>query len=976
MAGRYTPPPFVALLWLALAAAMAAAAARAGEVPGEPMLRIETGHHTAFIQSVAYDARRQRLYTVSDDKTVRVWQLPALAPLATYRVPIGEGYEGQLYTAALSPDGETLAVAGWTGWQWDNKGAIYLLDTASGDIKGRIAGLDEAVGPLAYSPDGRYLALGLLGRQGLHVLSTDDYSAVAWDIDYRDKTIGLVFTPDGGLVTTSLDGHVRLYDAEFRLIGRVRSGLAGARPFGARLSPDGERLAIGFHDAAAVTVLSARDLSPLYSAQFPQLQGQVNLTTVAWSADGRALYAGGDAGGARESPIYRIDDGGRGRVERIAAAAARVSQLGVLPGGALLYVAEDPAIALLDPADGRRLAYVGAEIADFRDSHTQFRVAADGSVVEFSYGRDAGVGRYAVFDRGEDDGRALAPPLLHAPGITVTAWRDAEHPQLNGAPLTLDDYERARSYAITPDHRAVLLGTEWALRLYNRDGVQRWRVRLPAAAWAVNVSGDGRYALAALGDGTIRWYRLRDGGEVMALFPHRNRGDWIAWIPRGYYMSSPHGDNYIGWHLNRGKDASPDFYRAVQFERVLYRPDLVTAAFIGAGEIDAHASALFDVSRLASIAPPRIRIEASRLDERRGTATLSLKFSAGHSALPLQDYIVYVNNVPVTPRAQRRLGAGEAGGFSRKLTLMLTQQVSTVRIEVFNDRAMGVAEHQVAAAQPIAAPAVGELYVLAIGVNHFPRLAREVDLSYAAQDAEAFAANMQRAGGGYYQRIHTRVLSDLSAAPDRAAIIDALSFIQQARGEDTVMVFLASHGISDAAGNYYFVPRDASAADLESVLQGAPDAPRPSLLGWQDFFDALRNAAGRRILIVDTCQARNIEGRFDGRALSKRSAASRFSFMLASQGGEESQEYAPGRHGLFTYALLAGLAGESDADRDGLLSLAEWFRSSAPLVERLRDRATGAQTPQLLAPAPLGELPLLRPAASGVIHDAALQTAR
>src|SRR3569623_1990166 len=224
--------------WAALLAVLCALAividVDAGEVPSAPILRIETGRHTAFIQSLALDERQQRLYTVSDDKTIRGWQLPELTPLATYRIPIGAGYEGQLYTAALSPDGQTLAVAGWTGWQWDNKGTIYLLDAASGEIKGRVGGFDEVVGPLAYSADGRYLALGLLGKQGLHVLQTSDYSEIAWDIDYHDKTIGLAFTPQGRIITTALDGSVRLYDSEFQLIGRVKSGLAGTQPFGAR----------------------------------------------------------------------------------------------------------------------------------------------------------------------------------------------------------------------------------------------------------------------------------------------------------------------------------------------------------------------------------------------------------------------------------------------------------------------------------------------------------------------------------------------------------------------------------------------------------------------------------------------------------------------------------------------------------------------------------------------------------------------
>src|SRR3569623_1469336 len=961
--------------WAALLAVscalMTAIDSNAGEVPSAPILRIETGRHTAFIQSLALDERQQRLYTVSDDKTIRVWQLPELTPLATYRVPIGAGYEGQLYTAALSPDGQTLAVAGWTGWQWDNKGTIYLLDAASGELKGRVGGFDEVVGPLAYSADGRYLALGLLGKQGLHVLQTSDYSEIAWDIDYQDKTIGLAFTPQGRIITTALDGYVSLYDSEFHLIGRVKSGLAGAPPFRARLSAQGSKIVVGFHDVAAVSVLSAENLALLYSVRFKELPDQTNLTTVAWSGDGTALYAGGDYGGAGATPIYRIADMGRGRIERIAAAAARISQIGVLPGGDILYVAEDPASGILDPASGRRRAYVGPETADFRDGQADFRVSRDGTVVQFSYGRNTGrPGRYAVQEqklRAGDDDLTLAAPLLRAPGLTITNWKNIEQPALNGKALALDDYETARSYAIAPDQQHVLLGTEWALRLYDQRGAQRWWVKLPATAWAVNVSGDGRYALAALGDGTIRWYRLTDGTEVMALFPHRNRSEWIAWIPRGYYMSSPYGDNYIGWHLNHGKEHSPEYYRAVQFARELYRPDLVLAVIQGNGEKNTpRPLASFDVSQLASIAPPRMRIEAAQVEEQRGGyPVLNLKFKVERNSLPMKAFAIYVNNVPVTPRNQHRLSAGETGVFSRKLAVDLPGKLNDIRIEVFSDRAMAVMERRVAAAPaPDAKPPVGDLYLLAIGVNHFPQLTRDVDLSYAAEDAEAMAATVQQAGRGYYKRVHTQILSALAALqPDKARIKEALEFIQYARGEDTVIVFLASHGISDAAGNYYFVPRDAAADDVQSVLKGAVDEARPSLLSWLDFFDALRNAAGRRILIVDTCQAKNIEGRFDAGALIKRSAASQFSFVVASQGGEESQEYEPGKHGLFTYALLAGLTGGSDTNHDGLLSVNEWFGQSALLGERLRDKATGAQTPQLLAPAPLGEFPLLKPIA-------------
>src|SRR3569832_2381651 len=98
----------------------------AGEVPSAPMLRIETGHHTSFIQSLTYDKNRQRLITVSDDKTIRVWQLPAHKTNTTKHKPNTPKNKKQHKTTTHSPDKRTRAVAGWTGWQWDNKGAIYL----------------------------------------------------------------------------------------------------------------------------------------------------------------------------------------------------------------------------------------------------------------------------------------------------------------------------------------------------------------------------------------------------------------------------------------------------------------------------------------------------------------------------------------------------------------------------------------------------------------------------------------------------------------------------------------------------------------------------------------------------------------------------------------------------------------------------------------------------------------------------------
>jgi len=55
--------------------------------------------------------------------------------------------------------------------------------------------------------------------------------------------------------------------------------------------------------------------------------------------------------------------------------------------------------------------------------------------------------------------------------------------------------------------------------------------------------------------------------------------EWVAWTPQGYYTSSPNGDKYIGWHVDQGIDQQAKFYKAAQFQKQFYRPDII-AEFI------------------------------------------------------------------------------------------------------------------------------------------------------------------------------------------------------------------------------------------------------------------------------------------------------------------------------------------------------------------------------------------------------------
>src|SRR5689334_14983069 len=129
---------FVAI-WLVFLAAACPVDGWCADIPTAPILRIESGMHGASINGIAVDEADQQLVSVSDDKTMRIWSLADGQLLATGRPPIGSGQEGALYAVALSPSGETIAAAGYTGISWDGAAEIYLFKRQGGTWLGRIA---------------------------------------------------------------------------------------------------------------------------------------------------------------------------------------------------------------------------------------------------------------------------------------------------------------------------------------------------------------------------------------------------------------------------------------------------------------------------------------------------------------------------------------------------------------------------------------------------------------------------------------------------------------------------------------------------------------------------------------------------------------------------------------------------------------------------------------------------------------------
>jgi WD40 repeat protein len=319
----------------------------------QPILRLENGSHFAQMKGISVDALNRYVVTCSDDKTARVWDLDSGRLITVLRPPIGEGQEGMLYSVSISPNGDFVAVGGWTGSRFDN--SIYIFERESGRIQTRITGLPDVIHYLSYSPDGRYLAATIGGKEGLRLYETQSYQLIGKDVEYESLSKGLDFDlTSKRFVTSSFDGHLRLYEIRESGLRLVNKQLTkgGKEPVGVKFSPDGARIAVGFSDSPGIEVVNSLDLGPMYSPDVAKV-GDRAMGSVAWSTDGRTLYAAGLYRNAnRENLVCYWTDNGRTYHEALGGRGT-IFDLRTLLKGGVVFGTGPPGWGVIDGTGAR-----------------------------------------------------------------------------------------------------------------------------------------------------------------------------------------------------------------------------------------------------------------------------------------------------------------------------------------------------------------------------------------------------------------------------------------------------------------------------------------------------------------------------------------------------------------------------------------------------------------------------------------------
>ena len=971
-------------------------------LPQDPILRLETAMHTQRISQIDVDAQNQFLVTASNDKTVRVWDLLSGELQKTLRPPIGPDREGKIFAVAISPDGATVACAGWTGRSWDGLFSIYLFNRASGELVHRISGLKSSVAALTYSNDGRVLAAtlhGSYGKNGVRLYRAKDYELIAEHAKYGAESYGADFDQSGRLVTSSFEGVLRLYDQEFQLIAQKKIE-GGNRPVQVSFSPDGKKIAVGFADSHQVSVVSGRDLSLLYAPATTDIaEGTFN--SVAWSDNGQFLFGAGSVRVKGMHPIRKWSQEGRGSSEDFLTAKNTILSLATLKNGGVAFGAAGASFGWLN--DENLPMFINqAALADFRDNHQGLLLSPDGSVVQFAYeqfGKEPA--QFSIDTRvlsvPPSTTSSLVPPLQESENIRLGPWLNSLEPTINEKPLDWDQYEVARSVAISPDESVVLFGTPWRLRLYDANGKQIWKKAISDNAWGVNISQDGQVVVASLGDGTIRWYRLKDGKELFALYPHSDHERWIVWTPSGFYDAAPGSEELIGWHKNYGTDYASDFFPVGRFRSISYRPDIIEKVLATWDEKEAirlanaeqgastvpedriPSTTLKDIktrqdmleqsvvqakrkiifsedtgkgkreaeSELFKSFPPEVVILSPSTPVVTSQPFVTLQYTViTHSQAPTTNLTVLIDGEPlIGTRGIQVVGNIVPGQSHQKIEVPIPSRNCTISL---------VAQHRWAIGQPaqvvvewneqLAKP---NLYVLAIGIGEYPDSA--LNIPTAAADAEVFAAAVQQQADRLYGQVEVKTLVDSSASKEN--ILDGLDWLHgQTTQQDMAMIFFTGHSIADRGGFPYFV-----------TPQSQPDRLRQTGLSLSDVTNAVISMAGTSLLFLDACQANTpigsigcIQG-INGLSQDLGNASSPVVAFLASSGTQRAIHNPKWKQSSFTTALVEALTGQSGQLDAEIMTV---NRLDLYVSNRVKALTQGYQKPTTIKPQTIRDVPI------------------
>ncbi|HEY9433820.1 MAG TPA: caspase family protein [Blastocatellia bacterium] len=363
---------------------------------------------------------------------------------------------------------------------------------------------------------------------------------------------------------------------------------------------------------------------------------------------------------------------------------------------------------------------------------------------------------------------------------------------------------------------------------------------------SVAFSPDGK-TIASGGSATIRVWSI-GAKSLLGSLLHYHDGNWIAFIPGNYYVSSEGAAQYISWRLGN-KD-----YEEPQFRSRFYQPDIVAAGLSGkeinnlipsvTNEGDNSNTSGANSGGTGSAKPPIKDTTGPKIVITSPSAPRGVGARSGAAKMTVSGRAFDDSGVKqvVVQGVAARLDA--RGNFSAEATLKVGDNLITVTATDTYDNQTNESfvVRREPAGDPVTATAPangGRYHALLIAVQEYdhPSVNR---LDYPVGDA--LQVERELTSRYTFEPQNVTTLKN----PDRRTILDALDqMTEKLKPEDNLLIFYAGHGQWDAQRKQgYWLPRDAMRERRADWISNS------------DLRDAIRGIRAKHILLIsDACFA-------------------------------------------------------------------------------------------------------------------------
>jgi WD40 repeat protein/serine/threonine protein kinase len=250
--------------------------------------------HTRQCGCVAFspDPDGWRLASASLDRTIRVWDATPLQGHEGQETLTFTQHSDEVWSVAVSPDGQKIASAGWGGMP------VKVWEARTGQVSVEFSGHTGIVFCVAWQPDGQRIASA--GQDG------ELLTVKVWDAKTRrqvfelpsgpEEYFAVAFSPDGRyLVTGRANGALQVWDAQNgNEVVTLGTHDRQMQIRGVVFSHDGRHLASASGDGKVKLWDATRLKEKQEARQTLSAQNRGPGLTVAFSPDGRRLVTGGE----------------------------------------------------------------------------------------------------------------------------------------------------------------------------------------------------------------------------------------------------------------------------------------------------------------------------------------------------------------------------------------------------------------------------------------------------------------------------------------------------------------------------------------------------------------------------------------------------------------------------------------------------------------------------------------------------------